>query len=178
MKRKLTRIALWMTAVVMLGALAVLGLSEVGPEVVTVETFAPDGTPLRTRLWIVDAEGRPWLQAALPWAEPWLQRMQERPRVVVHRVTGVREFEAVLVREPQAIEKVQALMRAKYGVRDLVASFTGLWSSSVPIRLDPVPIAFGASSGEEDAARPEATAGPSANRWRALPLDTQASPRP
>jgi hypothetical protein len=167
MKRTLKRLFGLTVILVLLAAGTVYVLSEIGPEVVTVETFSPDGTPVSTRLWIVDAEGRPWLRAALPWAGDWLHRMEERPRVVVHRVTGVREFNAVLVREPEAAERVGALMRAKYGLRDLLVSLPGLVEDTVPIRLDPVPVERG--SGEGVAAAPEEA--PTAVRWRARSLD-------
>src|SRR5215510_9748146 len=146
MKRILKRLFGLTVTLVVFSACGVYALSEIGPEVVTVETFAPDGTPVSTRLWIVDAGGHPWLQAALPWAQDWLHRMEARPRVVVHRVTGVREFDAVLVREPEAAERVQALMRAKYGVRDLLVTVSGLVKGTVPIRLDPVPVAEGSKA--------------------------------
>ena len=175
MKRTLKRIFGLAVTLVVFAAATVYALSEIGPEVVTVETFSPDGTPVSTRLWIVDAEGQPWLRAALPWAGEWLHRMEERPRVVVHRVTGIREFDAVLVREPAAVERVGALMRAKYGLRDLLVSLPGLVDGTVPVRLDPVPVqarSADAASGEE-----QPTAGPSAIRWRARSLDEEAAKR-
>ena len=171
MKRILKRTLQLAVAIVLIGGGTVYAVSEIGPEVVTVETFSPDGTPVSTRLWIVDAEGRPWLRAALPWAGDWLQRMETRPRVVVHRVTGVREFDAVLVREPEAVERVGALMRAKYGMRDLLVSLPGLVKGTVPVRLDPVPVAAGAA--ERAAAEQASSSGPSAARWRARSLDEE-----
>lgn len=181
MKRTLKRIfgrilGLAVTLVLFTGG-AVYALSEIGPEVVTVETFSPDGTPVSTRLWIVDAEGRPWLRAAMPWAQEWLHRMEERPRVVVHRVTGVREFDAVLVREPEAVERVGALMRAKYGLRDLLVSLPGLVDGTVPVRLDPVPAKPGMDQGVAAGTEPSSS-GPSAVRWRARALDEEAAKRP
>jgi len=140
-------------------------VSEIGPEVVTVETFGPDGTRLTTRLWIVDEEGQPWLRAGLPSAE-WLHRIEEKPRVVLHRVTGVREFDAVPVREPEALERVQALMRAKYGLRDLLVSLIHDDRGSVAIRLDPISTAVGEGRATlEEAPQPDPT--PTAARWRA-----------
>jgi hypothetical protein len=175
MKRILKRITQLTVATALLGLATVYALSEIGPEVVTVETFAPDGTPVSTRLWIVDAGGHPWLQAALPWAEDWVHRMEARPRVVVHRVTGVREFDAVLVREPEAAERVQALMRAKYGLRDLLVTVSGLVKGTVPIRLDPVPVAGGSKDRvAAEAAQAEEPTGPTAARWRARALDETA----
>jgi hypothetical protein len=106
--------------------------------------------------------------------------MEARPRVVVHRVTGVRQFDAVLVREPEAAERVQALMRAKYGMRDLLVSLSGLVKDKVPIRLDPVPVAQGPQdSVTVEAAQPEEEpTGPTAARWRARSLDEESPKRP
>jgi hypothetical protein len=175
MKRILKRTLQLAVAIVLIGGGTLYALSEIGPEVVTVETFSPDGTPVSTRLWIVDAEGRPWLRAALPWADDWVQRMETQPRVIVHRVTGVREFDAVLVREPEAVEKVGALMRAKYGMRDLLISLPGLVKGTVPIRLDPVPVAAAPAEAAAEAAEQESNSGPSAARWRARSLDGEAA---
>jgi hypothetical protein len=171
-KRALKRSLGLAVAGVLLAAGAVYALSEIGPEVVTVETFSPDGASVSTRLWIVDAEGHPWLRSALPWTHEWLDRMEQRPRVVVHRVTGAREFNAVLVREPHAVERVDALMRSKYGLRDLllrdlVAWLPGLVDTTDPIRLDPVGVQSRSGNGtatrDEQAPTPE----PAARRWRA-----------
>lgn len=177
MKRILKRLFGLTVTVVVFSACGVYALSEIGPEVVTVETFSPDGTPVSTRLWIVDAEGQPWLRAALPWAQAWLHRMEERPRVVVHRVTGVREFEAVLVREPEAAERVGALMRAKYGLRDLLVSLPGLVDGTVPIRLDPVPIPPGTAADAIAAEEEQESAAPTAVRWRARAREAEAATR-
>jgi hypothetical protein len=166
MMRRLRALVLKGMALAAILAFAVFAVSEIGPEVVTVETFGPDGTRLATRLWIVDAEGQPWVQAAVPNAE-WLQRLESQPRVVVRRVTGVREFDAVPVREPEARERVQALMRAKYGLRDFLASLVRESSGAVavPIRLDPVPVGQGAADGNVDV--PSRDPLPSTLHWRA-----------
>jgi hypothetical protein len=153
-------------------AFAVFALSEIGPEVVTVETFGPDGTRLATRLWIVDAEGQPWVQAALPSAE-WLQRLESQPRVVMRRVTGIREFDAVPVREPAARERVQALMRAKYGLRDFLVSLVRDSSGAVPIRLDPVPVGEGRATDESLQAAPAPDPLPTTLHWRARSRDDE-----
>ena len=83
-------------------------------------------------------------------------------QLAAYNVLDAREFDAVLVREPEAAERVQALMRAKYGTRDLLVSLSGLVNSTVPIRLDPVPVGQASSASAAEATQPEPT--PSAVR--------------
>src|SRR5262245_48914136 len=120
-----------------LAVFAVYAISEIGPEVVTVETFAKNGQAIPTRLWVVDAAGHPWLRASVDGSE-WLRRLEAQPRVIMHRVTDVREFTAVPVRDDAAVDKVETLMRSKYGLRDWILSWIRPEGHSVAIRLDPI----------------------------------------
>jgi hypothetical protein len=125
-------------AVIVLGIGSVFGASELGGEVVTLDTVDASGAHHATHLWVVDDAGFAWLRSGAPGAA-WLARIDASPDVEVER-GGVRQrVHAVPVREADARERVHALMREKYGWADRLISGVRDPGRSVPVRLEPVP---------------------------------------
>jgi hypothetical protein len=104
-------------------------------EVVVLTTRDAEGAPHETRLWVVDLEGRAWLRAGAD-AAGWYGRLAASPEVEVTRSGVSSRYRAVPA--PDARDRVNALMREKYGLAD---RWIGFWfdrSDAIPIRLDPV----------------------------------------
>ena len=135
--RRLRRIVAVVLAVSLALGVGIFGASELGGEVVTLNTHAPDGDSAR-RIWVVDDAGHAWLRAGNP-ANGWLLRIDANPDVTVERAGVTTRFRAVPVRDdPAARDRIHALMRQKYSWADRIVSLIGDRSKSVPIRLDPV----------------------------------------
>jgi hypothetical protein len=104
-------------------------------EVVVLTTRDAGGEPHDTRLWVVDLEGRAWLRAGSEVAS-WYARLAARPEVEVTRAGVAGRYRAVPA--PGARDRVNALMREKYGLAD---RWIGFWfdrSDAIPIRLEPL----------------------------------------
>lgn len=123
------------TFVVMLPILFLLAVgaaSEWGGEVVEVETYDARGRRFSTSLWIVDFSGDSWLRASDPEAT-WVERIRERPEIVVER-DGVRfEYRARIV--DGYSEKINAAMRERYGLADQITGVLRDPDAVVAIRL-------------------------------------------
>ena len=104
-------------------------------EVVVLTSRDAEGAPHETRLWVVDLDGRAWLRSGSGVAG-WYGRLAASPEVEVERAGIGGRYRAVPL--PEARERVNALMRDKYGLAD---RWIGFWfdrSDAIPIRLDPV----------------------------------------
>lgn len=116
---------------------SILFASEQGGEVVTLMTFDAEGKGSETRLWVVDDAGHAWLRAGQPGSS-WLQRIQVVPDVVVRRAAAETRYRAVPVRGPAATERINALMRERYGLWDRWISLIHDDAQCVAVRLDPL----------------------------------------
>jgi len=111
-----------------------LALIELGREVVTLRTHLPGGGWQETRLWIVDAEGSPWLHSA---GKAWLARFEGDPVVELERHGEIEAYRAHA--EPGPHPQVDALFREKYGLADHWVRFLApCGRNTVPVRLTPV----------------------------------------
>ena len=109
-------------------------LIEVGREVVVLRTASPDGTPLETRLWVVDVDGTPWLHSAGP---AWAARMSGRPEVELKRANQWRRY--VAVARPGQHPRVDQALREKYGLADRWVRFIApCGEDTLAVRLEPV----------------------------------------
>ena len=136
----------WPLGIVLALALALAGagftVSELGGEVVILRPRDGSRTAT-TRLWIVDDEGRPWLRAGSP-GSGWLRRIAADPDVEMERAGRPLAVRAAPVSDPDVRDRINRLMREKYGFADRVVSFlvvltAGDRARSVPVRLDPAP---------------------------------------
>jgi len=115
---------------------AVLIMSELGGEVVTLHTQTASGGEKRTHLWVVDDAGVAWLRAGMS-GSGWLARIERDPNVLVERGGRLIRFRAVPVRAPKARDRIHALMREKYGTADRLVGVLRDPAQSVPVRLEP-----------------------------------------
>lgn len=117
-------------ATLVIGHLAVI---EIGREVVTLRTALPDGGWQRTRLWIVDQDGVPWLHSA---GEGWVRRFEGDPIVELERHGEVRRYRAHPVPGPHP--GIDRALREKYGWADRwVRLLAPCDDRVVPVRLEP-----------------------------------------
>ena len=117
--------------------LAQLAASESG-EVLVLETLDAEGQPHETRIWVVDDAGTVWVRGGSD--SGWVQRLLDNPEIRAERAGHQAPFLAVPDRNPATRERVNALMREKYGFADRFIAVT-LGDSdregALPIRLDP-----------------------------------------
>ncbi len=138
MKTALRILAVVIAAAVLFVA-SIFAISEAGEEIVILRTLEADGSPVETRLWVVEDGGRQWLRAGVP-TSGWLLRIEANPAVVVVRAGRAHEYRAVPVRDPAVRDRIHALMRERYGLADRWVSLIRDGSLSVPVRLErPLP---------------------------------------
>jgi hypothetical protein len=124
-------------ALVLLLAVAQLLASESG-EVLVLETLDAGGQPHETRVWVVDDAGALWVRGGAD--SGWVQRLLERPEVRAERAGDRSSFLAVPDRDPAARDRVNLLMREKYGFADRFIAVTlgdTDREGALPIRLEP-----------------------------------------
>jgi hypothetical protein len=125
-----------------LGLFLLLGLAQLlaseSGEVVVLETLDAAGQPHETRLWVVEDAGAAWVRGGPD--SGWVQRLLERPEVRAERAGAQSSFLAVPDRDPAVRDRVNVLMREKYGFADRFIAVTlgdADREAALPIRLDP-----------------------------------------
>jgi hypothetical protein len=111
--------------------------SELG-EVLVLETLDADGQPHETRIWVVDDAGAVWVRGRPD--SGWVGRLLANAEIRAERDGRRAPFVAVPDRGPAARDRVNALMREKYGFADRFIAVT-LGDpdrvGAMAIRLDP-----------------------------------------
>ena len=102
--------------------LLMLGLSEIGGEVVTLTKPSESGGQQTVRLWIVDQDGSAWLEHGDP-SSFWIQNLSKNPKLTVERQGKVHAYEAKA--DPDSHELVHKLLREKYGSIDAIIRLLG-----------------------------------------------------
>jgi hypothetical protein len=105
-------------------------------EVATLRTRAAVGPVEETRVWVADADGAVWIEAATP-ERAWYRRLLDRPEVELVRSGAPAAFTAKPLPGPEGHARIRALLRAKYGVRDLWVGLLQDTSTSIAVRLEP-----------------------------------------
>jgi hypothetical protein len=123
---------------VVLFFIGVLVVSEIGGEVVVLESIDADGESHETRLWVVEYDGHAWLRAGMP-ESAWLVRIQGNPEVTITRAGEPLTYRAVPVPDPVIRDRIHALMRESYPFADAYISVMRDPDGSVPVRLDAIP---------------------------------------
>jgi hypothetical protein len=103
-------------------------------EVVVLRTADDAGRVEETRLWVVEDGGHAWLRSGSP-ASVWYGRLQRTPAVEVVRGDVPVSYTAVPRVEDR--DRINALMRAKYGWADAYIGLLFGRDDAVPVRLDP-----------------------------------------
>lgn len=129
-------------ALLLLAAVAALAattwLALEGGEVALLRARAADGGFESVRVWIVEADGAAWIEAATP-ERPWYQSLRMHPEVEVVREGGeVRRYRAIPEPGPDGHARVRALLREKYGWADRWVGLLQDTSRSVAVRLEPL----------------------------------------
>lgn len=121
--------------VVALAGLATLVALE-GREVVVLRTTGPDGELRRTRVWVADADGTAWIEAADPERE-FYRDIERNPDVELERGGEIHLYRASILPNPEGHARIRALLREAYGWADRWVSLLVDTSRSIAIRLDP-----------------------------------------
>jgi hypothetical protein len=103
-------------------------------EVVVLGTRAPDGSLRRTRVWLAEEDGALWIEAATAERD-WYRDLLREPRVTVWRDGAPADLLAEPVAEPGGRERIRALLRARYGWRDVWVGALQDTSRSRAVRL-------------------------------------------
>ena len=131
----------------LLGLFVLLGLSQLlaseSGEVLVLETRDAEGQPHETRVWVVEDwvvedAGVLWLRGGAD--SGWVQRLLATPEIRAERAGQQAAFLAVPDRDPAARDRVNALMREKYGFADRFIAVTlgdADRQDALPIRLNP-----------------------------------------
>jgi hypothetical protein len=133
--RILVRLVVALLVVALLAGGLEIVAAESG-EVVVLTTRDDAGRSRETRLWVVDDGSHTWLRSGSAKAG-WYRQLATRPDVEVRRGEQVLRVRAVP--EPGARERVNGLMRAKYGWADAYIGALFGRDDAIPIRLDPQP---------------------------------------
>lgn len=133
--RILVRLLVALLVVLLLAGGLEIVAAESG-EVVVLTTHDEAGAPRETRLWVVDDGSHAWLRSGSEQSG-WYRQLAARPDVEVRRGEEVLRVRAVP--EPGARERVNGLMRAKYGWADAYIGALFGRDDTIPIRLDPRP---------------------------------------
>ncbi len=124
------------------GLFVLLGLGQLlaseSGEVLVLETLDAEGQPHETRIWVVDDAGVLWVRGGSD--SGWVGRLLETPEIRAERAGQQVAYRAVPDRDPAVRDRVNALMREKYGFADrfiAVSLGDADRADALPIRLDP-----------------------------------------
>lgn len=115
-------------------AVAVLAASEMGGEVVVIETQGPSGRSFETSVWVVDFDRGAWLRGGNADSD-WVGRLRVKQEVFMTRDGERAAYRAQII--DGLGERVSLAMREKYGAADRLVSTIHDPEKVVAIRLDP-----------------------------------------
>lgn len=129
--------ALVLLVLVVASFAAITWVALEGNEVAVLRTRAPDGSYEQTRVWVVDAGGAAWIEAADP-ERAWYQSLRTQADVELLRGDVALRYRATPEPGPEGRARIRALLRDKYGWADWWVGLLQDGSESVSIRLDPL----------------------------------------
>lgn len=109
-----------------------------GQEVVVLSTRAQDGSTRQTRVWIADADGAAWIEAANP-AREFYADIRRNPAVSLRRDGESRPYLARSFADAEGNRRIRSLLSEKYGWADWWLQQLVDTSHSIAVRLDPPP---------------------------------------
>jgi hypothetical protein len=130
------KIGLILLAVSFTGFVAMTWWALEAGGVAVIETVSPNGTPRETHVWFVEPEGELWLEAGSP-ANPWFLDVQRDPVLKLRADGHVRRTLAHPSDSTVDRDRIRALLRQKYGLRDRWVGLFVDGSQSVAVRLAP-----------------------------------------
>jgi hypothetical protein len=134
--RLVLRALLALFGIAAIAAVALLALSELGGEVALLRTRDASGEWRETRVWVVEWDHSPWLRAGARRA--WFARVVEDGEVELVRDGLPSRYRAIPFRDAPTRERIDQLMRERYGVADRVIGWIGRSRDATPIRLEPL----------------------------------------
>ena len=102
--------------------------------VAVVRTTAPDGSLRSTHVWYVEPDGALWIEAGTP-ENPWFVDTQRDPRVAFSAETRSGDYLAQRIERLGARDRIRALLRQKYGIRDWWVGVLFDTSRSIAVEL-------------------------------------------
>jgi hypothetical protein len=106
-----------------------------GNEVAILYTTSAAGER-RTRVWVADHDGAPWIEAASP-ERGFYRDILIDPRVELKRNGERISYQALAFPGEQGHSLIRALLRRKYGWADIWVGMIADTSSSIAVRLEP-----------------------------------------
>jgi hypothetical protein len=106
-------------------------------EVAVLHARGADGGIERTRVWVAEAGGFLWIEAATP-ERGWYRALLHDPRVDLERSGRVEPHLARPMPGPEAHARIRTLLREKYGWADAWVGLLQDTSRSVAVRLKPM----------------------------------------
>lgn len=104
-------------------------------EVAVLRTPGTSGAFHETRVWLAEADGAIWIEAATPERD-WYQRLLQHPTVRLARDGRERAYRAVPVPGPEGHARIRSLLRARYGWADRWVGLFQDTRASVAVRLE------------------------------------------
>ena len=126
---------LWGTVLLILGTLVVLH-HLASKDIVVLYTKDVDYHDRYTTLWVIAESRGLWIRAAKP-DRRWLADIRPDRNVRLERDGSRQYYRPVLVRNGQARDRVDRLMRQKYGIADRLRELL-LGRDTVAVQLTPV----------------------------------------
>ncbi len=127
-------LAIVVALVVFFAALTYAALELGG--VAIIETQREDGTTRTTHVWYVQQRSDIWLEAGAP-TNGWFVDIQRTGELQLTLGTNPFPYRTVVVAKPDVRDRVRALLREKYGWRDLWVGLFVDQESATPVRLVP-----------------------------------------
>ena len=114
--------------------LAIYVASELGGEVVILDRYESAGDTSQVRIWIVDADGKSWVEHGDHDA-PWFTRLSQSPELVLNRAGKATRYLAKA--DPANHALYHQLREAKYGFADqLIRQLTNPGDcDGIPVQL-------------------------------------------
>ena len=106
-----------------------------GREVVVLRTMDANGSVRETRVWVAEADGALWIEAATP-ERPFYRDLTERRTVELLRGGHRLVLDATPVPGPDGHARIRTLLHRRYGWADDWIGWLQDTSRSVAIRLD------------------------------------------
>tara|TARA_B100000029_G_scaffold426545_1_gene435501 strand:- start:910 stop:1335 length:426 start_codon:yes stop_codon:yes gene_type:complete len=132
------RIIVILIGIILIWVALIFGASELTGEVVTLLRPEQDGTTKKIRLWVVDINGKTWVEHGTEDSF-WIKQLTNKPEISLIRNGVQKRYLATPDFNSHAI--YHELREEKYGVGDRIIEITSLGSSGretckgVPVRL-------------------------------------------
>jgi hypothetical protein len=104
--------------------------------VAVVETRTPEGGLRATHVWYAEPAGELWLEAGTP-ENPWFRDVLADPQLGFRAGERQARYTARVIEDPAGRDRIRALLRQKYGLRDRWVGLLVDTSRSVAVRLVP-----------------------------------------